>query len=165
MLYQEELARSRQDTANRLKNRLVVGAYQHDSLVGTVGFNQGETAKTRHKGYIWGLYVSDKHRGLGIGERLITESFQISRSAIKKRRAFAALQMEIDHPQIFAEEFRLAMIAEGVALLRYQSFQRDADGKVVRRTARSSIWLLSPAVVGSCVFIRARRSMSEIRKV
>ncbi|WP_262144070.1 hypothetical protein [Serratia ficaria] len=56
--------------------------------------------------------------------------------------------MEIDHPQIFAEEFRLAMIAEGVALLRYQSFQRDADGKVVRRTARSSIWLLSPSASG-----------------
>ncbi|CAI0699592.1 putative acetyltransferase [Serratia ficaria] len=103
MLYQEELARSRQDTANRLKNRLVVGAYQHDSLVGTVGFNQGETAKTRHKGYIWGLYVSDKHRGLGIGERLITELLarldpqvvQITLSVVKENRSAISLYQRV----------------------------------------------------------------------
>ncbi|WP_325964099.1 hypothetical protein [Serratia rhizosphaerae] len=41
------------------------------------------------------------------------------------------------------------MIGEGVALLRYKSFQRDTGGKVVRRTERSSIWLWSSSEKGA----------------
>jgi len=60
-----------------------------------------------------------------------------------RQQTIAALKIERGHTQIFSEDFKLTMIAKGVALLRYKSFQLDADGKVIRQTERLSIWLLS----------------------
>lgn len=60
-----------------------------------------------------------------------------------RQQTVTALKMESDNAQIFSENFKLTMIAEGVALLRYQNYQLDADGKAIRQTERLSIWLLS----------------------
>jgi hypothetical protein len=60
-----------------------------------------------------------------------------------KPQTVAALKLERDQPQIFAEEFKLLTIADGIVLLRYKSFQRDADGSIICRAERSSIWLQS----------------------
>ena len=51
--------------------------------------------------------------------------------------------METDYPPIFAEGFKLAQISEGAVLLTYKSFQHDVQGRAVRCTERSSIWLLT----------------------
>ncbi len=77
---------------------------------------------------------------------LLHEDFEeIGRSGLRydKCQTVAALEMEADYPQIFAEGFMLAKISEGVVLLTYKSFQRDAQGRAVRCTERSSIWLLT----------------------
>ncbi|EMP2574002.1 nuclear transport factor 2 family protein [Serratia marcescens] len=76
---------------------------------------------------------------------LLHEDFEeIGRSGLRydKRQTVAALEMETDYPQIVAEAFKLAQISEGAVLLTYKSFQRDAQGRAVRCTERSSIWLL-----------------------
>lgn len=76
---------------------------------------------------------------------LLHEDFEeIGRSGLHydKRQTVAALEMETDYPQIVAEAFKLAQISEGAVLLTYKSFQRDAQGRAVRCTERSSIWLL-----------------------
>ncbi|MFW7224862.1 MULTISPECIES: DUF4440 domain-containing protein [unclassified Serratia (in: enterobacteria)] len=76
---------------------------------------------------------------------LLHEDFEeIGRSGLRydKRQTVAALEMETDYPPIFAEAFKLAQISEGAVLLTYKSFQRDAQGRAVRCTERSSIWLL-----------------------
>lgn len=80
-----------------------------------------------------------------VGELLHDEFEEVGRSGRRydKRQTVAALATETEQLQIFAEGFQLTMISEGVALLRYKSFQRDTSGKVVRHTERSSIWLLS----------------------
>lgn len=65
-----------------------------------------------------------------------------------KQQTVEALKLESDQPQIFAEEFKLVIIADGAVLLRYKSFQRDADGQIVRRAERSSIWQKSPQESG-----------------
>lgn len=77
---------------------------------------------------------------------LLHDDFEeIGRSGLRydKRQTVAALEMETEHSQIFAEGFKLAQISEGAVLLTYKSFQRDAQGCVVRCTERSSIWLLT----------------------
>ncbi len=77
---------------------------------------------------------------------LLHEDFEeIARSGLRydKRQTVAALEMETEHPQIFAEGFKLAQISEGAVLLTYKSFQRNAQGHAVRCTARSSIWMLT----------------------
>lgn len=77
---------------------------------------------------------------------LLHEDFEeIGRSGLRydKRQTVAALEMETDYPQIFAEGFKLAQISDSAVLLTYKSFQRDAQGHAVRCTERSSIWLLT----------------------
>lgn len=40
-----------------------------------------------------------------------------------------------------SENFGLAVLAEGIALLTYASAHEDADGKQYRHTLRSSVWV------------------------
>jgi ribosomal protein S18 acetylase RimI-like enzyme len=50
----------------------LLGAFADGELVGMVGFSCEHTKpKLRHKGRIWGMYVTPKYRGLGLGERLL----------------------------------------------------------------------------------------------
>ncbi|MCS3429922.1 nuclear transport factor 2 family protein [Klebsiella sp. BIGb0407] len=79
-------------------------------------------------------------------EKLLHSDFEeIGRSGqfYNRSQTIAALKMENDHPQIFSADFTLKLICTDVALLRYKSFQLNGDGEIIRRTERSSIWLLS----------------------
>jgi len=51
----------------------VLAACVDDALVGMAGFFQEEGLKTRHRGRIWGVYVSQKWRRKGIARVLLTE--------------------------------------------------------------------------------------------
>src|SRR4051812_34053565 len=44
-------------------------------------------------------------------------------------------------PAVRSGDFRLDILAEGVALLTYASAHQDADGKQSRHTLRSSVWV------------------------
>lgn len=45
---------------------------EHDSkLIGMSGIRRGESPKTKHSAYIWGIYVRPEWRGLHIAEELI----------------------------------------------------------------------------------------------
>jgi len=44
-------------------------------------------------------------------------------------------------PAVRSENFDLAVLAEGIALLTYVSAHEDADGKQSRHTLRSSVWV------------------------
>jgi ribosomal protein S18 acetylase RimI-like enzyme len=46
-------------------------AEYESQLIGMTGIRQGELPKTRHGGYIWGVYVRSEWRGLHIAEVLI----------------------------------------------------------------------------------------------
>ena len=49
----------------------VVGAFDGEQLIGTAGFYREKGLKTRHKGHIWGVYVTHKARGKGVGRSLL----------------------------------------------------------------------------------------------
>lgn len=54
---------------------------EHDGkLVGMTGVRMGESPKTRHGAYIWGVYVRPEWRGLHIAEALIEECAAWARS-------------------------------------------------------------------------------------
>jgi GNAT superfamily N-acetyltransferase len=57
----------------------VFGAFLGDSLVGTAGFLATNSAKTRHKGKLWGVYVAPDVRGHGAGEKLVTAVIEHAR--------------------------------------------------------------------------------------
>jgi ribosomal protein S18 acetylase RimI-like enzyme len=71
----EEHARlSLDDVKNRLGatgDSFVAGAFEDGSLVGMAGFHREIGPKVRHKGKIWGVYVTPSQRGTGLGRDLM----------------------------------------------------------------------------------------------
>ena len=49
----------------------VFGAFADDELVGIAGFVLNEKAKHRHKGLMWGVFVSPRWQGHGLGASLV----------------------------------------------------------------------------------------------
>lgn len=59
----------------------ILGAFDsEDRLLGVVGVRHNDGEKIRHKGIIWGMYVSPEARRRGIGRALIDEVIAITRT-------------------------------------------------------------------------------------
>jgi RimJ/RimL family protein N-acetyltransferase len=53
-------------------NNFVVGAFLEGELAGTAGFYRSKRLKERHKGNIWGVYVTARMRGRRIGRLIVS---------------------------------------------------------------------------------------------
>jgi len=49
----------------------VAGAFEDGQMTGMAGFFREKGPKSRHKGRVWGVYVTHASRGRGIGRRLM----------------------------------------------------------------------------------------------
>jgi ribosomal protein S18 acetylase RimI-like enzyme len=65
-----EAIRTRLGTA---EDNFVVGAFIDRQLIGMAGFFRRRGEKIRHRGGIWGVYVSEECRGKGVGRALLGE--------------------------------------------------------------------------------------------
>jgi len=69
-----------EETADRLRpgenGGFVVGAFDGERLVGTLGFARERRLKARHKGVIWGVYVACSHRRGGVASRLLASALE-----------------------------------------------------------------------------------------
>ncbi len=79
--YEESKAMPVEEAQQRFRTRsiggdnFILGAfYEADRLVGVTGFFREEGPKNRHKGFIWGVYVTPAARGKHLGRRLVEES-------------------------------------------------------------------------------------------
>lgn len=54
-------------------NNFVVGSFADGCLTGSAGFFRRPNNKERHKGHVWGVYVSPSQRGKGVGKALMLE--------------------------------------------------------------------------------------------
>ncbi|MGL3108302.1 N-acetyltransferase family protein [Bradyrhizobium sp. BR 1432] len=52
---------------------MVLGAFGCGSLIGIAGFYVSADKRTRHRGHIYTVYVTENSRGRGVGDRLIRE--------------------------------------------------------------------------------------------
>jgi ribosomal protein S18 acetylase RimI-like enzyme len=73
---EEHHALTVEDVAARLVpadpvNNFVVGAFAGERLIGTAGFYRDKGLKTRHKGHIWGVYVTQEARGKGVAREMM----------------------------------------------------------------------------------------------
>ncbi|HLW83598.1 MAG TPA: GNAT family N-acetyltransferase [Candidatus Sulfotelmatobacter sp.] len=73
---EEHRALSVEDVAARLvpadpANNFVVGAFEGERLMGTAGFFREKGLKGRHKGQIWGVYLTREARGKGVGREMM----------------------------------------------------------------------------------------------
>jgi ribosomal protein S18 acetylase RimI-like enzyme len=66
-------------------NGFILGAFDGDVLIGTVGCVRERLEKMRHKAFIWGVYVAPEARGRGVGRGLME-------AAIARAREWPGLQ-------------------------------------------------------------------------
>lgn len=78
--YEAESAQSLETMAAKMRrtaespNAFTLGAYRDGELIGMVGFYRDTlSAKVRHKGHVWGMYVAAERQGEGVGRRLMQE--------------------------------------------------------------------------------------------
>jgi RimJ/RimL family protein N-acetyltransferase len=57
----------------------VFGAFEGDSLVGTVGLNREHQMNLAHKGHVWGMYVAPSARGHGLARDLMLAALAFAR--------------------------------------------------------------------------------------
>jgi len=73
---EEDRAMPLETVATRLEAKpggaFVVGAFAEDALAGIAGFYREERLKTRHKGFIWGVYVAPDYRRQGIAKSMMS---------------------------------------------------------------------------------------------
>jgi RimJ/RimL family protein N-acetyltransferase len=55
----------------RLVDATVFGAFRDGELVGVAGFAAQAAQQVAHKGLLWGMYVRETARGLGVGRALV----------------------------------------------------------------------------------------------
>ena len=61
----------RRRIGDELGDNFIVGAWDDNLLAGTVGFYREKGLKTRHKGGIWGVYVTPGQRASGVGKMMM----------------------------------------------------------------------------------------------
>jgi len=72
---EEHMSLSMDEVRRRLgadgSGMLVIGAFEGGLLVGMAGFYPERGLKSRHKGRIWGVYVTPAKRGEGVGRKVL----------------------------------------------------------------------------------------------
>jgi ribosomal protein S18 acetylase RimI-like enzyme len=69
--FEKESSESEHYFLDRLTRSAVFGGFAGDRLVGVAGFYSFEDTKSRHKGVLWGMYVTPEARGFGLATTLV----------------------------------------------------------------------------------------------
>lgn len=59
----------------------IMGAFDGDDLVGLAAWHHEEMLKLQHKGFVWGVFVKESHRGQGLARRLLQAVIAHARQA------------------------------------------------------------------------------------
>jgi ribosomal protein S18 acetylase RimI-like enzyme len=94
-----ETARARLKSSSSSED-FVLGMFENGRLAGTAGFYRHERGHFRHKGHIWGVYVTPGARRKGVARALMTE-------IICRARAITGIEqinLVVSAPQISARQ-------------------------------------------------------------
>jgi ribosomal protein S18 acetylase RimI-like enzyme len=82
--YEEERDTPIAIVAERLRplpDRAIVGAFDGGRLIGVAAWHREEMRKLRHKGFVWGVFVSETHRRRGVARALMRAVIAHARGA------------------------------------------------------------------------------------
>ena len=80
--HEEELNWPDSDFQNGLTKSDIFGVFVDNSLVSCAGFYSLSSAKTKHRGAIWGMYTRPEYRGQGIASALIKTIINHAKSRV-----------------------------------------------------------------------------------
>lgn len=66
--------------------KVVLGAFVDDQLVGLTGLMRESMTKLRHKAFVWGVYVTPSARRGGVARALMTQALAIARDEFGVRQ-------------------------------------------------------------------------------
>jgi RimJ/RimL family protein N-acetyltransferase len=86
--WEEEAAQSLSWFADRLDRNVIFGGRPETTsqLKGVVGFYVPDSAKQRHKGVLWGMFVQPEARGTGLGSLLVARVLEHAMQAVEEIR-------------------------------------------------------------------------------
>ena len=68
------------DLKGKSEENFILGYFEGQTLVAMLGFIRYKNQKTRHKAFIWGVYVSEDYRGKKIGKQLMMACIERAKS-------------------------------------------------------------------------------------
>ena len=77
--FEEESQISIEQVESRLfiaEGQMVLGAFDEQDLIGTIGIGRSGGRKTRHRCFFWGMYVNPDYHSRGIGKMLLEKSIE-----------------------------------------------------------------------------------------
>src|SRR5688572_8142880 len=100
MSEEEEAARNAEDIAKQWSaprdRSFILGAFESDHLVGSVGVARPTQRKLAHNATLWGMYVAPEHRRGGLGRKLLEAAIAgaVARSGVE--RLFLSVDAQSD---------------------------------------------------------------------
>lgn len=82
--YEEEVSRSSDATARALEDGFVAGCESNGDLMGIAGLHRNGALKTKHRGVVWGMFVTPEGRRGGIGASLLTAVMEAARADLEE---------------------------------------------------------------------------------
>jgi len=114
---QEHRAKSIEQVRTRLQQAetFVIGAFVEGKLVGTAGYYRSQNLKEKHKGHIWGVYVTDAWRRKGLGRKMLLESLGRAR----EQPGIERIQLMVATSQMTARRLYLSLGFESFGCERH----------------------------------------------
>jgi ribosomal protein S18 acetylase RimI-like enzyme len=137
---EEERSQSPESVAPRLRavpeGNFVVGAFAAGRMVGQAGFVRYEGRKERHKGRIWGVYVTATARGQGVARAMLTR-------LLDRVRGYAGLEQISLSVSVTQEAARRLYSDLGFEVYGYEKHALKVDDTYVDDEHRV-LWLHAP---------------------
>jgi ribosomal protein S18 acetylase RimI-like enzyme len=138
---EDELSRSPESVASRLRavpdGNFVVGAFEGRHMVGQAGFVRCAGRKERHKGTIWGVYVTAAARGQGVAKAMLTR-------LLERVRGYPGLEQVSLSVSIPQEAARRLYSALGFEVYGYEKHALKVGATYVDEEHRV-LWLQEPS--------------------
>jgi RimJ/RimL family protein N-acetyltransferase len=101
----------------------VLGAFEEEGqLIGVAGFYRAAHLKLRHKGFVWGMYVSPESRGRGVGRALLS-------SIIERVKALPGLEQLCLDVVTVNEAARGLYLSQGFRIYALEREAMKQDGE------------------------------------
>jgi len=116
----------------------VLGAIAEARMVGMAGFYQEEGPKTRHKGHIWGVYVSESWHRKGIARVLLSELIERVRAKPELEQLYLAVAVGQDSAKRLYESLSFEVYGREHHAIKIGNTYVDEDLMVLRLRRETS---------------------------